>query len=82
MSESEPKSDVKFVDGIRVFLPHEKAPDFVKLNLLFEVEKLVAWLEANKDEEGTVRADLKQSKGGNLYLSLNDYKPEKKEADL
>lgn len=64
-----------FPDGIMFSLPQQGAPDFIKGRLSFSVEKAVAWLEANKSETGWVNVDVKKSKGGKLYLSLNTYKP-------
>ena len=68
------ENETKFVNGLRVFKPHEKAPDFVKLNFLADAQELADWLLANKDEEGKVRFDLLKSQKENLYLKLNDYK--------
>jgi hypothetical protein len=65
--------ETKFIDGIKTFKPNEKAPDFVKANFIF-TEEFISFYEKNKDEEGNLKADLKESKGGNLYLSLNNYK--------
>lgn len=63
-----------------VFLPHEKAPDFIKLNLSINKEQFTKWLaEQQTNEKGYVKIDLKKSKNGNLYLALNDYGLEKKE---
>ena len=68
------ENETKFVNGLRVFMPHEKAPDFVKLNFLADAQELADWLLANKDEEGKIKFDLLKSQKGNLYLKHNDYK--------
>ena len=65
-------SEVKFVDGIRAFKPHERAPDFVKGNLVINKAELQEWLNKQGDE---IRVDLKEAKSGSYYLSVNDYKP-------
>ena len=70
-------SDTKFIEGIYFNQPHEKAPDFVKLNLAFERDKLIAWL---KDQPEKFYAQVKESKKGSWYASIDDYKkPEKTE---
>lgn len=63
-----------FVDGIRVFKPHEKAPEFVKANLVITSAELTAWLKQHTGDDGKVRVDLKKSQKGELYLALNTYK--------
>ena len=68
------ENETKFVNGLRVFKPHEKAPDFVKLNFSANAQELADWLLANKDEEGRVKFDLLKSKNDKLYLKLNDYR--------
>ena len=67
------KMEKVFVDGMIVKRPHENAPDFVKCSISFKVDEMVAFL--NKHEsDGWVNADMKVSKGGNLYAELNTYK--------
>lgn len=61
-----------FPQGIRFFAPNENAPSFVKGNILINRDELVEWVMKQKD---TVRLDLKESKEGKLYLSINNYEP-------
>lgn len=65
-------SDVKFVDGIRAYKPHQKAPDFVKADFQINAEELIKTLETGPE---VVRWTLKESKSGTYYLSVNDFKP-------
>ncbi|MDZ4231641.1 MAG: hypothetical protein U1C72_00105 [Candidatus Pacearchaeota archaeon] len=74
---------ITFVEGLRIYEPRENAPDFIVFNFQAFVDDLVKFLQENKDEKGQVRFDLKKSKGGKLYLSLNTYRsqgePEKQD---
>lgn len=71
-------SNIKFFDGISAFKPNEKAPDFVKGTISVAPSKfckaLKAWVEENPDEQ-YLRLDLKESKDGKYYLSVNEFKP-------
>lgn len=73
-------TEAKFLDGIRVYTPSEKAPDFIVANFEIDGDAFVG--------RGKVRGVLKRSKGGKLYAVEDDYKPRgvgpeppKKEAD-
>ena len=67
-------SDIKFVDGLRVFKPSEKAPGFVKCDLVLNRSELMAWLH---DVEGdSVRVSIKERKKGAWYAAVNDFVPE------
>ena len=65
-------SETQFVDGLRAYRPHERAPDFVKANLKVDRDELIEWL---KGQPEIVRIDIKESRGGNYYAAVNDYKP-------
>lgn len=71
-------SDIKFVDGLMVKPPHEKAPDFVKCAISIKREELVGWLQ--KQEGEWVNLDIKVGKTGKWYASVNDWKPKKEQA--
>ncbi len=62
-----------FPEGIRVFKPNEKAPDFVKGTLTVNGE-FIEWYQ-NNNKDGEVRLDIKESKNGKYYLSKNEYTP-------
>lgn len=66
-------ADAIFVDGIRIFNPKDTAPEFIKANLLIKPSELIPWLQRHAEND-EIRADLKVSKGGKLYLALNTYK--------
>ena len=65
-------TETKFVDGLRVYAPRDGAPDFVICNLVINVQELTAWLAG---QSGDVRVDVKRSRNGKLYASVNDWKP-------
>lgn len=65
--------ETKFIDGIRVYTPSEKAPEFIVANLEFDVVQLNLFLEAHANGTGRVRGVMKKSKGGKLYLQLDTY---------
>lgn len=67
-------SDPIFPEGIFVSLPHEKAPEWIKLTLGIKVEETIPFLQKHANDRGYVNLDLKKSKEGKLYLQLNDYK--------
>jgi hypothetical protein len=66
-------SDLKFPDGIIVKKPHANAPDFVKAKLSLKKDELIAWLQ--KQEGEWINLDLKESKNGKYYVSIDDWKP-------
>lgn len=69
-------SDIKFIDGLIVKAPHEKAPDFVKARLSIKREEMIAWLQAQEGE--WVNADIKESKAGKWYAAVDEWKPEQR----
>lgn len=66
-------SEVEFVNGLRVFAPHEGAPDFIIANLVIERAELLAWLQTHPEK---VRVDIKRSKAGKLYAAVNNWQPQ------
>ena len=72
-------SDIIFVDGLMIKPPHEKAPDFVKCAISIKREALITWLRAQTDE--WINIDVKESKKGAWYASVNDWSPQKKDSN-
>jgi len=64
-------AEVIFPEGIRYYAPNEKAPDFIKGNIVLYRDDLIKWLQTQEEQ---VRLDVKESKGGKIYLSVNTYK--------
>jgi hypothetical protein len=72
------KKETIFADGFIFKKPHEKAPDFVKGEISIKVDEFISFLQKNNNK-GWVNLNLKKSKGGKLYVDLNNWTPEKKE---
>ena len=66
--------DSKFIDGLIVKEPHERAPDYVKAKLSIKREELIAWLQKQSGE--WVNADIKVSQNGKWYATVDDWKPD------
>ncbi len=65
----------EFVDGLFVNNPRENAPDFVKGSLSIQIDKFIPYLKSKANAKGYVNIDLLESKDGNLYPKLNEWKP-------
>jgi len=63
-------NDIKFVNGLRAYKPSDNAPDFVKANLTINRNELMIWLQAQGEN---IKLDLKESKGGAYYFSVNNF---------
>jgi hypothetical protein len=66
-------SEIEFVSGLSAKAPHDKAPDYVKMNISIKREELIAWLEG-KDGEW-INLVVKESKGGKWYVAVDNWKP-------
>jgi hypothetical protein len=77
-------SDVKFVEGLRLFNKHEKAPDFVIGSMVISLNELVKFCKDNPDlltdYKGTkqLKLQLQKSKQGNLIAVIDTYKKDDK----
>jgi len=67
-----------FAEGVNFYRPNEKAPDFIKGQVVIIVSDLLKF-QTTHSLPDKIRFDLKKSAKGNLYLSLNTYNPMKKE---
>ena len=68
-------TDIKFVNGVRVYKPHDNAPEFVKANLQINLKELVEFVRQNGLKQ-TFKIDILESKGGKYYAKLNTYQPD------
>ena len=68
-------SEKKFINGLVISAPHEKAPDFVKAKGWIKRQQLLEYL--SQSTEDSINFDVKVSKGGKWYCELNDWKPTK-----
>jgi hypothetical protein len=70
--------DVVFADGMIVKKPHQNAPEFVKASVSFKMKEFVEWGREHH-KEGWVNVQIKESRGGKLYASLDTFTPSKQE---
>jgi len=63
----------QFVNGMRVYKPSEKAPDFIKANIEVDVATLTLWLEEHANGTGKVRIVVKEGKSGAYYAAKDTY---------
>lgn len=71
-------NDAKFIGGLIVKPPHEKAPEYVKAKLSIRRAELIAWLESEDGE--WINADIKVSQGGKWYAAVDDWKPDQQKS--
>ena len=72
-------ADIEWMDGLRIFPPNDKAPDFVKGDIVINPEQAIAWL---KKQDGTVRLELKTKKSdGSLYATVKQKRERQGSAD-
>ena len=66
-------SDPKFINGLIVKAPHERAPEYVKAKLSMKRVELIQWLQQQDGE--WINADIKVSQNGKWYAAVDDWKP-------
>ena len=66
-------SDNKFINGLLVKAPNERAPEYIKARISIKREELIAWLQTEQGE--WINADIKVSQGGKWYAAVDDWKP-------
>lgn len=64
------RSETEFVDGLRVYAPHERAPDYIIANVQLDRDVLTAWLAGRAPQ---IRIVIKRSQGGKLYAAVDTY---------
>ena len=62
-----------FAEGLFYKNPSEKAPKFIKANISIRVDEFVKFIEKYKKADGFVNLDVKESKAGKTYVSLNTW---------
>ena len=67
-------SDAKFIDGLIVKAPNEKAPEYVKARLSIKRAEFIAWLQ--KQDGEWINADIKVGQSGKWYAAVDDWKPQ------
>lgn len=75
-------AEQKFIDGVKAFKP--KA-DFIKAELVISLNQFVKFCKDNPEilseynGEKQIKVQVKESKSGTWYASLNEYKPKTSE---
>lgn len=75
--------ETKFADGVSVYTPRTGAPEFIIADLNIDIARLRDWANKNQNllvegKNGKVlRMQVKRSKDGKLYASVDDFKPNK-----
>lgn len=64
-------TDIKFPEGLSIYPPSEKAPDFIKGDLVI-TNDFIAFYNANQ-KQGKLRMKLKLSKAGRLYAEVDTW---------
>jgi hypothetical protein len=64
----------KFINGLIVKAPNDRAPEYVKARLSIKREELIAWLQTEQGE--WINADIKVSQGGKWFAAVDDWKPQ------
>ena len=67
-------SEKKKINGLFV-KKNEKAPEWVLSTISIVADDFKNWLDENKNSNGWVNLDLKQTRDGKFYLDHNDWKP-------
>lgn len=74
-------ADIIFANGMSVFEPNDKAPDFIKKVIYIDPIKFFNWAEKMKQHEtdkGYLKFNLCKSKKDTFYIQLDTYKPQNK----
>jgi hypothetical protein len=75
-------NDTKFIEGLIIKAPNERAPEYVKAKLSIRNAELIRFLQARvaAGEEWT-NADVKVSQGGKWYAAVDEWKPDGKRTE-
>jgi hypothetical protein len=69
-----------FIDGMLIKPPREGIPSFIKGSISVKCDEFKVFMDKHANN-GWLNIDIKKSKAGKLYLSLNTYKKETKVAE-
>lgn len=74
-------SEIKYPEGARIYKPNEKAPANLQGDLVIDNSAFIPFLQANVRNNGQTRFQVWRSqKDGGLYLTLNEWVPQKPDA--
>ena len=72
----------KLVNGLWVYKPNDKAPDFVKANLSISVDDFIDYLKANQTPKGQIKIDILESRDDKYYAKLNNWTPQEAQSEV
>jgi len=73
------QQDKIWVDGLRVYKPDERAPDFVKANIVINKAEMLAWLATQSGDK--IKVQMKEAQSGNYYAEVDTYQRQEKPAE-
>lgn len=73
------QQDKVWVDGLRVYKPDERAPDFVKANIVINKAEMLAWLATQPDDK--IKVQMKEARSGNYYTEVDTYQRKENPAE-
>lgn len=65
-----------FVSGMFIKKAPTLSAAFVKLDINFKADEMIAFLKKYKDDKGWVNTQMLQAESGRYYGQLNNWKPE------
>jgi hypothetical protein len=68
-------SKPKFISGLFVNKPSDKAPDYVKAKMSVSADTFIPFLKENVNGKGYLNFDILESKDGKFYAKLDDFVP-------
>ena len=74
--------ETPLIEGIRIFNPHQNAPDFVKASIVISPNELFKFLKDQEEfkteynGQPQFKMQLLESKQGKLYLKFDTFKPQ------
>lgn len=68
-------SKPKFISGLFVNKPSDKAPDYVKAKMSVSADTFIPFLKENVNGKGYLNFDIMESKDGKFYAKLDDFVP-------
>lgn len=63
--------DKIWVEGMRVYKPDERAPEFVKVNVVLHRGDLITWLASQVDDK--IKVQIKEARSGNYYAEVDTF---------
>ena len=72
----------KFIDGLFINKPSEKAPDFVKVKASISADKFIPFLKENVNGKGYLNFDILESRDGKYYAKIDTFEPKKETVEV